>query len=697
MKTTKKTFPIVGMHCASCAGTLEKALAKVPGVSSSSVNYGSEKATIDVDGKVSEKDLAKVVEDAGYRAILENEKADSDQSDQIEKIKIEELKILKTKVIISSVLSIIVLIGSFSGWSGVLLLLLALPVQFWAGWEFYLAAWSGLKNRAASMDTLIALGTSAAFGYSISSILGVTEGVYFDTAAVIITLILLGRFLEARAKAHTGDAIKKLIGLAPKTARVVRGKKEIDIPIEQVVVGDRIRVRPGEKISVDGVIVEGFSSIDESMITGESIPVDKLVGSSVIGATINKQGSFIYKVTKVGKNTLLAQIIEMVSQAQSSRAPIQRLADLVSSYFVPIVLILAIITFVAWYIAGFPVNAFTSLVAVLIIACPCAMGLATPTAIIVGTGRGAEKGILIKDAQSLETAHKIKTIIFDKTGTLTKGKPVVTDFSDNRLLSIAASLERGSEHSLAEAILQKAKTLKLELKKVTDFKSIAGKGIEGKVGGVKYFLGKPEGRNSEVEKLEKEGKTVVVLRSNGKDLGIIAIADTLKEGVKEVVSSLYEKGIDVWMVTGDNENAAKFIAKQIGIKNVLAGILPDQKAKKVQEFKNVAFVGDGVNDAPALASADVGIAMGTGTDVAIESAGITLLNEDIKSVLTAITLSKRTMSIIKQNLFWAFGYNVVLIPVAALGYLNPMLGAFAMSASSISVVLNSLRLKKSKI
>lgn len=697
MKTTKKTFPIVGMHCASCAGTLEKALAKVPGVSSSSVNYGSEKATIDMDGKVSEKDLAKVVEDAGYRAILENEKADSDQSDQIEKIKIEELKILKTKVIISSVLSIIVLIGSFSGWSGVLLLLLALPVQFWAGWEFYLAAWSGLKNRAASMDTLIALGTSAAFGYSILSILGVTEGVYFDTAAVIITLILLGRFLEARAKSHTGDAIKKLIGLAPKTARVVRGKKEIDIPIEQVVVGDRVRVRPGEKISVDGVVVEGFSSIDESMITGESIPVDKLVGSSVIGATINKQGSFIYKVTKVGKNTLLAQIIEMVSQAQSSRAPIQRLADLVSSYFVPIVLILAIITFVAWYIAGFPINAFTSLVAVLIIACPCAMGLATPTAIIVGTGRGAERGILIKDAQSLETAHKIKTIIFDKTGTLTKGKPVVTDFSDNRLLSIAASLERGSEHSLAEAILQKAKTLKLELKKVTDFKSIAGKGIEGKVGGVKYFLGKPEGRNSEVEKLEKEGKTVVVLRSNGKDLGIIAIADTLKEGVKEVVSSLYEKGIDVWMVTGDNENAAKFIAKQIGIKNVLAGVLPDQKAKKVQEFKNVAFVGDGVNDAPALASADVGIAMGTGTDVAIESAGITLLNEDIKSVLTAITLSKRTMSIIKQNLFWAFGYNVVLIPVAALGYLNPMLGAFAMSASSISVVLNSLRLKKSKI
>lgn len=697
MKTTKKTFPIVGMHCASCAGVLEKALAKVPGVSSSSVNYGSEKATIDVDGKVSEKDLAKVVEMSGYRAILENEKVDGDQSDQVEKIKIEELKILKIKVIISSVLSIIVLIGSFSGWSGVLLLLLTLPVQFWAGWEFYLAAWSGLKNRAASMDTLIALGTSAAFGYSIASILGVTEGVYFDTAAVIITLILLGRFLEARAKSHTGDAIKKLIGLAPKTARVVRGKKEIDIPIEQVVVGDRVRVRPGEKISVDGVVVEGFSSIDESMITGESIPVDKLVGSSVIGATINKQGSFVYKVTKVGKNTLLAQIIEMVSQAQSSRAPIQRLADLVSSYFVPIVLILAIITFVAWYIAGFPITALTSLVAVLIIACPCAMGLATPTAIIVGTGRGAEKGILIKDAQSLETAHKIKTIIFDKTGTLTKGKPVVTNFSDNRLLSIAASLERGSEHSLAEAILQKAKILKLELKKVTDFKSIAGKGIEGKVGGVKYFLGKPEGGNSEVEKLEKEGKTVVVLKSDGKDLGIIAIADTLKEGVKEVVSSLSGKGIDVWMVTGDNENAAKFIAKQIGIKNVLAGVLPDQKAKKVQEFKNVAFVGDGVNDAPALASADVGIAMGTGTDVAIESAGITLLNEDIKSVLTAITLSKRTLSIIKQNLFWAFGYNVVLIPVAALGYLNPMLGAFAMSASSISVVLNSLRLKKVKI
>ncbi|MBL7036723.1 cadmium-translocating P-type ATPase [Candidatus Microgenomates bacterium] len=691
---TKKTFPIVGMHCASCSKLIERGLQKTPGVISSNVNYGSEQATVEIDNNVTEEDLGKAVEQIGYKAVFEKEKPANELKEEIKKV---ELKKLKLKVIVSSVLSIIILIGSFSGWNPVLLLLLTLPVQFWAGWEFYLATWSGLRNRAASMDTLIALGTSAAFGYSVSSILGITEGVYFDTAAVIITLILLGRFLEARAKAHTGDAIKKLVGLAPKTARIIKNGKEIDISIEKVVVGDKLRVRPGEKIPVDGVVVEGFSSIDESMVTGESIPVDKLVGSSVIGATINKQGSFIYKVTKVGKNTLLSQIIEMVSQAQSSRAPIQRLADLVSSYFVPVVLILAVITFMAWYIAGFPTAAFTNLVAVLIIACPCAMGLATPTAIIVGTGIGAERGVLIKDAQSLETAHKIKTIIFDKTGTLTKGKPVVTDFSDNSILSIAASLEIGSEHSLGEAILERAKELKLKLKKTTNFRSISGKGIEGKVGGKMYFLGKPDKRNSEIENLEKEGKTVVVLVSGIKQIGIIAIADTLKEGVGEVVSSLGKRGIEVWMVTGDNENAARAISKKIGIKNVMAGVLPGQKAEKVKEFQNVAFVGDGVNDAPALASADVGIAMGTGTDVAIESAGITLLNKDIRSVLTAITLSKKTLSVIKQNLFWAFGYNVVLIPVAAMGYLNPMLGAFAMSASSISVVLNSLRLKKIKL
>ncbi|KKP39681.1 MAG: Cu(2+)-binding/translocating P-type ATPase [Candidatus Woesebacteria bacterium GW2011_GWC2_33_12] len=701
-KMTKKTFPVVGMHCASCAKLIERSLSKVPGIIKASVNYGSESATVEINDRVTDQELEKAVKDAGYKALLDQNSNVKDQN--VEEIKTNELKKLKTKVIISSILSILVFIGSFPEWfsyslisNPYFLLFLATPVQFWAGKDFYLATWSGLKNRTASMDTLIVIGTTAAYFYSILSMFNIVEGMYFDTAAVIITLILLGRFLEAKAKSHTSDAIKKLLGLVPKTARLIRNGVEIDVPLGEVVAGDLIRVRPGEKVPVDGVITEGNSFVDESMVTGESFPVEKLIGANVIGSTLNKSGSFIFKATKVGSETMLSHIVEMVKEAQSSRAPIARMADLVSSYFVPIVLMLAVATFVVWYVVGLPTDAFINLVAVLIIACPCAMGLATPTAIMVGTGKGAEKGVLIKDATSLETAHKIRTIIFDKTGTLTKGMPVVTDISDTEILEITASLEKGSEHPLGETIVLKAKELGLKTKKVNGFKAIAGEGVEGFIQNKKYFFGKIKEKSDKIKNLESQGKTVMGLTRENELLGFVAVADTLKTGVREVIKSLEDKGIKTWMVTGDNQRTANAIAKLAGIKNVMAEVMPNEKSEKVKEFTNVAFVGDGINDAPALAAADVGIAMGTGTDIAMESAGITLLNSDFKSVLTAMNLSKVTMRVIKQNLFWAFGYNVILIPVATLGLLNPMLASFAMAASSISVVLNSLRLNRVKI
>ncbi len=747
---TKRSFPIVGMHCASCAKLIERKLSKTPGVLNASVNYASESASIESDPSVTDEQLAKSVEEAGYIAVFSKGDEVKSADDIKEEEKKKELQNLKAKVIISSLLSALIFAGSFPEWftlvpkilaSPYTLLILTTPIQFWAGRQFYQATWSGLKNRTASMDTLIAIGTSAAYGYSLFSLLFGGQ-MYFDTAAVIIALILLGRYLEAKAKAHTSDAIKKLLGLQAKTARVVRDGEEIDVPIEDVKLGDLIRVRPGEKVPTDGIIVEGISSIDESMVTGESIPVDKSVGSQVIGATINKSGSFLFKATKVGADTMLSRIVKMVAEAQSSRAPIQRLVDVVSSYFVPIVLILAVATFVIWYISGSFNGAFQSAIAVLIIACPCAMGLATPTAIMVGVGRGAEKGILIKDAESLEIAKKTQIAIFDKTGTLTIGKPKVTDVISvrssefrvrskkrdqeqtnneltNELLRLAASLEKGSEHALGEAILEKAKEEGVVLKKVEGFKAIAGYGIEGKIENTRYILGNRalmkkdevdfKTAEKDIVKLESNGKTVVLLAKVHKLLGVIAIADTLKEGVKDVISHLNRVGVETWMITGDNELTAKAIADESGIKNVLAGVLPDQKAQKVKEFKEkenkiVAFLGDGVNDAPALAASDVGIAMGTGTDVAIESAGITLLNRDIRSILTAFNLSRATLAIIKQNLVWAFGYNVILIPVA-IGVLypffglllNPALAAFAMAASSISVVGNSLRLKSINI
>ncbi len=745
---TKRSFPIVGMHCASCAKLIERSLTKIPGVLTANVNYASEQASVETDNKVTEDLLKQGVERAGYKAILgtSHEALGNRSPEEIkEEEKKKELLNLKSKVILSSVLSIIILLGSFPEWFTFIppfltnswyLLFLSTIVQFWAGREFYLATWSGLRNRTASMDTLIAVGTTAAYGYSLYSMM-YGGYMYFDTAAVIISLILVGRFLEAKAKLHTSDAIKKLLGLQAKTALVLRtisnsqlaisnfniGEKyqEIDIPIEDVVSGDLIRVRPGEKIPVDGVITEGVSSVDESMITGESIPVDKIVGALVIGATLNKSGSFIYKATKVGKDTMLSQIVNMVSVAQSTRAPIQRLADSVSSYFVPTVLMLSVATFVLWYDFGTFSRAFTNMIAVLIIACPCAMGLATPTAIMVGTGKGAEKGILIKDASVLEIATKIKTIIFDKTGTLTKGEMVLGNEIDDKFLQIAASLERYSEHPIAKAIVDKAKSRGLALDTIKNFKALEGVGVEGAIGKIKYFLGKNESGD-------------IILKENGKELAKFEVRDEIKESAPDAINKLEHMGIDVWMVTGDKESIAREVSEKIGIKNVLAGVMPGEKAQKVSELRvkqslagkagkspelenkhfshnssltthnYIAFVGDGVNDAPALASADIGIAMGTGTDVAMESAGITLLNKDLTSVASAILLSKKTFSIIKQNLFWAFGYNIVLIPVA-MGVLypiwglllNPALGAFAMAASSISVVGNSLRLKTIKI
>ena len=740
MAEVKKSYPIKGMHCASCVRVTERALKKTPGVKDAVVNLATAKATVTYDAdNCTPQQLAASIAKTGYTLELE------EKSEEIQKKeKQKELTKLRTKVIVSLAGGALILWGSFPGLMNTapeilknffVQLLLATPIQFWAGSEFYRATIPALKHRTANMDTLVALGTTVAYIYSVFvtffphvvANLGIDHMPYFDVAAIVIGLILLGRYFEAKAKAGTSDAIKKLIGMQAKTARVVRGGKEIDIPIDQVIHNDIIRVRPGEKIPVDGVIVEGESSIDESMITGESIPVDKAKGDTVVGATMNKSGTFTYKATKIGSDTMLAQIIKLVEEAQGSKAPIQRMADLVSSYFVPIVIMLAFLTFGVWYIFGGQsafLFALLNTVAVLIIACPCAMGLATPTAIMVGTGKGAEHGILIKDAESLEIAGKIKTVVFDKTGTLTKGKPEVTDIiSLNKLkkdevLHLAASIEKGSEHSLAEAIVKYADEQKVKLDSVSKFKAIAGHGVEGLVGKEQVFFGNRrlmdrenvsyEEVKEQISKLENEGKTVMLLAVDKKLVGLVAVADTIKETAKKGVEALQKKGIEVVMITGDNQRTANAIAKKLGIDRVLAEVLPDQKEAEVRklqgEGKKVAMVGDGINDAPALAAADVGIAMGTGTDVAIEAADITLINKDLQSVASAIELSKKTMRTIKLNLFWAFGYNVILIPVA-MGVLYPFFGlllspifaSVAMATSSVSVVSNSLLLKRYKI
>jgi len=739
---TKKTFLIKGMHCASCVNLLERALKKVDGVSQANVNLATTKATVTYDPqKVTGKHLESAVANVGYEAMV-NEELKSEEDEQKEKQK--ELRDLRTKVIVSLVLGALILWGSFPvlmNTAPMILqnfwvqLLLATPVQFWAGWSFYRATVSALKHRTANMDTLVVIGTTVAYVYSafvtvlphVVESIGVEPFPYFDVAAIIIGLILLGRYFEAKAKAGTSEAIKKLIGLQAKTARVIRDGKEIDLPINEVEIGDLIRVRPGEKIPVDGIIIEGESSIDESMVTGESMPTDKSKDDVVVGATMNKTGSFTFKATKVGQETMLAQIIKLVQEAQGSKAPIQRLADLVSSYFVPIVIMLAIATFVVWYVVGpFPALTFALLntVAVLIIACPCAMGLATPTAIMVGTGKGAEHGILIKDAESLETAHKINTIIFDKTGTLTKGKPEVTDIipidsmTKDELLQLAGSIEKGSEHSLAEAIVKEAESKQLSLSKVEKFQAIPGHGVEGVVNGKRIVFGNKRlmdkegidvsGASSEISTMENGGKTVMMIGANSKLIGLIAVADIIKESAREGLAALQKLGIEVAMITGDNQRTANAIGRSLGITRILAEVLPDQKeaeVRKIQaEGKVVAMVGDGINDAPALAAANVGIAMGSGTDVAIEAADITLINKDLRSVAMAVVLSKKTMRTIRMNLVWAFGYNVILIPVA-MGVLypffhillNPIFASVAMATSSVSVVSNSLLLKRKKI
>lgn len=737
-----KTFSIQGMHCASCIRVLEKALKKVDGVSRATINLTTGKATVAYDPKrVTNAKLESAVAHVGYKALLKEEFQSQEQE---ERERQKELKLLRRKVGVSLFLGVLILWGGFPGLMDTapkflqnfwLQLLLATPVQFWAGLGFYRAALPALRHRIANMDTLVALGTTVAYGYSafvtvfpqVVARIDIELVPYFDVSTIIIALILLGRYLEARAKAGTSEAIKKLIGLQAKTARVLRDGKEVDIPIDQVMVGDIIRVRPGEKIPVDGIIIEGESSIDESMVTGESIPIDKAKGDTAIGATINKTGTFTYKATKVGQETMLAQIIRLVQEAQGSKAPIQRLVDLVSSYFVPIIIILAISTFVIWYNFGSaPAFIFAMLnsIAVLIIACPCAMGLATPTAIMVGTGKGAENGILIKNAESLEIAHKVNTVIFDKTGTLTQGKPQVIDIvptgksSKEKLLQLAVSIEKGSEHSLAEAILKEGEKQRVEFLKVMKFSAIPGQGVEGFVDNRKVVFGNRKlmenegislkGLESEIERLEDEGKTVMMLGVNKKLEGLVTVADVIKESAREGMEALIKKGIEVVMMTGDNKRTANAIAKQLGIKRVLAEVLPDEKEaeiRKIQkEGKVVAMVGDGINDAPALASADIGIAMGTGTDVAIEAANITLVNKDLRSVARAIELSKKTMRTIRMNLFWAFGYNIILIPVAmGIFYpffgilLNPILASFAMAASSVSVVSNSLLLNKVRI
>ena len=742
---------IGGMTCASCVGHVERALRSIEGVESAGVNLATERATVEyVPGAVSITDLRHAVEDAGYSVL-------GLADDEFREVATpKDLTLLKRKLVFSLAIAAAIMAIMAIGRLGsalpfrvdFLFLALATPVQFWAGRQFYAGAWGALKHGTSNMNTLIAVGTSVAFLYSVFVTFfhgsrlfeGYAAETYFDTSTAIIGLVLVGRFLEARAKGRASNAIKALMGLQAKTARVTRDGAQVDVPLEDVIEGDLVVVRPGEKIATDGELVEGVCWVDESMLTGESRPVEKQPGERVFGTTINTTGSFTFRATRIGRETILAQIIRLVEEAQGSKAPIQRLADLIASYFVPTVIGVAAAVFAIWFVFGpEPTYVYSMLtaVAVLIIACPCAMGLATPTAIMVGTGKGAEQGILIRNAEALETAHKVQVVVLDKTGTLTAGRPVVTDvltsgIAEDELLRLAASAEQGSEHPLGEAVVSAAGDRELDLSATSEFNSFPGFGIQATIDGAGLLVGNLalmerrelplNGLGERAAELSEQGKTATFVAVDDDVKGVIAIADTLKAGSSQAVRALRDQGLEVVMLTGDDIATAKPIAREAGIDRVVANVLPGDKAAQIEsiqsEGKVVAMVGDGINDAPALAQADVGIAIGTGADVAMEAADVTLVNGDLRAVATSLELSKATMRTIKQNLFWAFAYNVALIPVAAgilyplfseggvpdvlvpvfgeLGFLNPILAAGAMALSSVTVVSNSLRLKRFK-
>jgi len=737
----KTTIAVGGMTCAACVRRVENALKKIEGVRDASVNLATGRATVTHAARWGGMDaLAKVVEDNGYKFLGELEDLSADPA---EAVRAAELGDMKRKLIFGAMMSVIIFFGSMQHWFSFLafiprhvmmlaMFVLTTPVVFWVGSRFFVGAYKAARQKTSDMNTLVAVGAFSAYAYSAAATFfpgwfaqaGLLPHVYYDGAAIIITLILLGRFLEARAKGKTSSAIKALIGLKPKTARLIRNGEEVEIAVEELQAGDVVRVRPGEKIPVDGVLLTGQSAVDESMLTGESMPVNKEPGQKVFAATLSKTGSFTLRATGVGAETMLAHIIKIVEEAQGSKAPIQRLADKIASVFVPVVLVIAVITFFIWYFlpadATFS-RALLNFVSVLIIACPCALGLATPTAIMVGTGLGAQSGILIKGGEALETAHKISTVVFDKTGTLTKGEPVVTDiipaagFDERQVLALAASLEKTSEHPLAQAILRRAKSDNIEIAAADKFKALSGLGAKAQVQGEQCLVGNlmlMRGEGIETAALDEaasrmadEGKTAVFVVRGKKAIGIIALADVPKDSAAAAVTSLHRRGLKVAMITGDNQGTARAIAAQLKIENVLAEVLPANKAEEIRKLQAegevVAMVGDGINDAPALAAADVGIAIGAGTDVAIEAGDITLIRDDLTGVPQAINLSQATMRVIKQNLFWAFIYNVIGIPIAAgvlypaFGILlNPEYAAAAMALSSVSVVSNSLRLKR---
>ncbi|RWQ75786.1 heavy metal translocating P-type ATPase [Bacillus cereus] len=731
----KAEFTVSGMTCAACANRVEKRLNKLDGVNKATVNFALESATVDFNpNEVNVNEMKSAITKLGYK--LEVKPDDQDASTDH---RLQEIERQKKKFIISFILSFPLLwamVSHFSFTSFIYLpdmlmnpwvqLALATPVQFIIGGQFYVGAYKALRNKSANMDVLVALGTSAAYFYSvylsiqsIGSSKHMTD-LYFETSAVLITLIILGKLFEAKAKGRSSEAIKKLMGLQAKTATVVRDGTEIKILIEEVVAGDIVYVKPGEKIPVDGEIVEGKSAIDESMLTGESIPVDKSIGDVVIGSTINKNGFLKVKATKVGRDTALAQIIKVVEEAQGSKAPIQRVADQISGIFVPVVVVIAIITFAVWMIFVTPGDfggALEKMIAVLVIACPCALGLATPTSIMAGSGRSAEYGILFKGGEHLEATHRLDTVILDKTGTVTNGKPVLTDvivadrFNENELLRLVGAAERNSEHPLAEAIVEGIKEKKIDIPSSETFEAIPGFGIESVVEGKHLLIGTRrlmkkfnidiEEVSKSMEALEREGKTAMLIAIDKEYAGIVAVADTVKDTSKAAIARLKKMGLDVVMITGDNTQTAQAIAKQVGIDHVIAEVLPEGKAEEVKKLqangKKVAMVGDGINDAPALATANIGMAIGTGTDVAMEAADITLIRGDLNSIADAIFMSKMTIRNIKQNLFWALAYNALGIPIAALGFLAPWVAGAAMAFSSVSVVLNALRLQRVKL